>query len=96
MYTDNISQDVLPSRVSVFSSKIINPKSKILMSLNEKQIVFDTVEELGISCEKSSSVSILYTGKLWSFCLKGASAEAEQRSSISTRSDLRKHHVKKY
>lgn len=66
------------------------------MSLNEKQIIFDTEEELGISCENTSTLSILYTGKLWSFCLKGASAEAEQRSSISTHPDLRKYHVKKY
>lgn len=34
------------------------------MSLNEKQIIFDTLEELGISCENTSTVNILYTGKL--------------------------------
>lgn len=68
----------------------------ILMSLNEKQIIFDTVEELGISSENTSTVNILYTGKLWFFCLRGGSAETEQRSSISTHSDLRKYHVKKY
>jgi len=58
------------------------------MSPNEKQIIFDTVEDLGISCENTSTVNILYTGKLWFFCLRGGSAEAEQKSSISTHSDL--------
>lgn len=66
------------------------------MTVNEKQIIFDTVEELGISCENTSTVNILYTGKLWFFCLTAGSAEAEQRGSISTHSDLRKYHVKKY
>lgn len=66
------------------------------MSLDEKQIIFDTGEELGISWENTNTVNILYTGKLWLFCLRRGSAEAEQRSFISTHSDLRKHHVKKY
>lgn len=66
-------------------------KSRFLLLL-----FFDTEEELGISCENTSMVNIFYTGKLWFFCLSLGSVEAEQRSSISTRSDLGKYSVKKH
>lgn len=77
------------------SSRTTNLKSEILKNLNENQIIFYTVEEL-VFPENTSMVNILYTRKLWFFCPGGVSAEVEQRSSISARSDLRKYHVKEY